>query len=99
VITKTLQITRPALEKAVVNRQHIEVLPVVATDNSGKDIKLHHTAVGTAAAAAKHATVAAVPVEGIQPTSGYNKYMRRVTAERRRHQELHSTVNNGFLRT
>jgi uncharacterized protein (UPF0333 family) len=100
-----LQITRAAVLKAAANRPHIEVLPVISSDNSGKDSKLHRTATAattaatTAAAAAKHATSTVVPVEGIQPTSGYNKYMRRVTDERRRHQELHSTVNNAFFLT
>jgi hypothetical protein len=90
----TLQVTRAALVKAVANRPHIEVLPVISID-SDKDSKLHHTTTITAtttAAATKRGTLAAAPVEGIQPTSEYNKYMRRVTAERRRHQKLHSTV-------
>jgi hypothetical protein len=94
-----LQITRAALVKAVANRPHIEVLPVISSDNSGKDSKLHRTttAATAAAAAAKHATSTVVPVEGIQPTRGYNQYMRRVTDERRRHLELHSTVNNVYF--
>eukprot|EP00953_Heterococcus_sp_UTEX-ZZ885_P027831 14887-Heterococcus_DN1.PRE.3 len=91
-----LKVTRAAVVKAVASRPHIEVLPVNTTDTSSKDSKLLRTT-AAAAAAAKHATSTVVPVEGIQPTSGYNKYMRRVTDERRRHQELHSTVVIGRI--